>query len=299
MMTPGLTPIRGRFAPSPSGPLHFGSLLAALGSYLSAKSQQGQWLVRIEDIDTPRTVPGAADDILRTLERFGLYWDDAVVWQSQRLDLYQAHFEHFLREQLIYPCQCNRARIASLGGLYDGHCRSHPPQEAGPQAWRLQAQGVASNFVDLVFGEQHITPALAQEDYIIKRRDGLFAYQWVVVLDDIDQRINQVVRGADLLQMTSRQQALFRQFGAVAPQFAHLPLAVTAPGLKLSKQNHATDINRFAPEVSMAAALALLGHPLPAELRQAPVTEQLAFATLNWQLTQVPARPEVLINDFC
>lgn len=298
MMTAALTPIRGRFAPSPSGPLHFGSLLAALGSYLTAKAQQGQWLVRIEDIDTPRTVPGAADQILRTLERFGLHWDGTVVWQSQRLALYQAHFEQFLQQDWIYPCQCSRARIASLGGLYDGHCRQQPVTGHAALAWRLKTHAVAATFTDLVFGQQQIAPALANEDYIIKRRDGLFAYQWVVVLDDIDQQINQVIRGADLLQMTPRQQALFRQFGVTPPQYGHLPLAVTAPGFKLSKQNHATDINRFAAPVSLAAALALLGHPLPAELSRAPVTEQLSYALAHWQLSQVPSQLEVLIDEF-
>ena len=291
--------VRGRFAPSPSGPLHFGSLVAAVGSYLSAKSKHGQWLLRIEDIDSPRTVPGAADSILRTLERFHLHWDGTVVQQSDRLDLYQSYFDKFRLQHLIYPCHCNRARIASLGGIYDGACRQTVfPPDNGPVAWRLKAHQVATEFTDGVFGHQQISSALAAEDYIIKRRDGLFAYQWVVVIDDIEQQISEVVRGADLLQMTPRQQALFRQLQAPVPSFAHLPLAVTAPGFKLSKQNHATDINRFAPEVSMAAALQLLGQPLPDELQKASVAEQLAFALSNWQLAAVPPTPEVLLSGF-
>lgn len=299
MMPVEFSCVRGRFAPSPSGPLHFGSLLAAVGSFLSAKSKQGEWLVRIEDIDSPRTVPGAADGILRTLERFHLYWDGAVVQQSQRLDLYQSYFDNFRQQQLIYPCHCNRARIASLGGIYDGACRTASvATDNGPVAWRLKAHDVACEFTDGVFGLQQISRALAAEDYIIKRRDGLFAYQWVVVIDDLEQQISEVVRGADLLQMTPRQQALFRQLQAPVPAFAHLPLAVTAPGFKLSKQNHATDINRFAPEVSMAAALQLLGQPLPDELQGAPVAEQLAFALSHWQLAAVPSTAEVLLSEF-
>lgn len=297
MMTVEFSCVRGRFAPSPSGPLHFGSLVAALGSYLHAKSQGGQWLVRIEDIDSPRTVPGADSEILRTLEQFGLYWDDSVVWQSQRLDLYQDYFEQF--RQQLYGCQCNRARIAALGGIYDGHCRNLAlTAHAGPLAWRLKSTGVNAEFIDLFRGPQHIPAALALEDYIIKRRDGLFAYQWVVVIDDIEQKISEVIRGADLLQMTPRQQALCRTFGAKVPEYGHLPLAVTAPGHKLSKQNHATDIRRFAPAQSMTAALRFLGQQLPPDAELLPVTELLQFALAHWQAAAVPTQPEIQINSF-
>jgi glutamyl-Q tRNA(Asp) synthetase len=299
MMTAEFSCVRGRFAPSPSGPLHFGSLIAAVGSYLSAKSQQGQWLLRIEDIDTPRTVPGAADHILRTLEQFGLHWDGPVVWQSQRLALYQHYFDQFADAGLLYPCTCNRARISSLGGLYDGHCRAqNHNQPEGPCAWRLASHQVDCQFRDAVFGVQHITPAQAGEDYIVKRRDGLFAYQWVVVIDDWQQQISEVVRGADLLSMTPRQQALFRQLGAPVPAFAHLPLAVSAPGHKLSKQNHATDISRFAPAVSLSAALRHLGQPLPPDSQQLTVGELLAFALAHWQLAAVPAQTEMITAAF-
>lgn len=297
MMTVDFSCVRGRFAPSPSGPLHFGSLVAALGSYLHAKSQGGQWLVRIEDIDAPRTVPGADSDILHTLEQFGLYWDENVVWQSQRLDLYQHYFEQFSKQ--LYGCQCNRARIATLGGIYDSHCRDKGLTNAdAPLAWRLKSAGVNTEFTDVFRGLQQIPAALAGEDYIIKRRDGLFAYQWVVVIDDVEQRISEVIRGADLLQMTPRQQALCRTFGAPVPVYGHLPLAVTAPGHKLSKQNHATDIRRFAPAQSMTAALRFLGQPLPADAELLPVTELLQFALQHWQAAAVPQRPEIQINSF-
>ncbi len=297
MMTAEFSCVRGRFAPSPSGPLHFGSLVAALGSYLHAKSQGGQWLVRIEDIDAPRTVPGADSEILRTLEQFGLYWDERVVWQSQRLDLYQDYFEQF--RQQLYGCQCNRARIAALGGIYDGHCSGLGlAADAGPLAWRLKSAGVNTEFTDLFRGPQQIPTALAGEDYIIKRRDGLFAYQWVVVIDDIEQSISEVIRGADLLQMTPRQQALCRTFGAPVPVYGHLPLAVTAPGHKLSKQNHATDIRCFAPAHSLTAALRFLGQQLPVDAELLPVTELLQFALQHWQAAAVPGQPEIQINSF-
>ena len=165
----------------------------------------------------------------------------------------------------------------------------------GPLAWRLQAVDVATEFTDLFAGAQQIPSALAAEDYIIKRRDGLFAYQWVVVIDDIEQRISEVIRGADLLQMTPRQQALCRAFGAPVPAYGHLPLAVTAPGQKLSKQNHARPLQDWPLTQSMAAALTVLGHPPPAELAGAPVSELLAWALGNWQLSNVPKTLEVLI----
>jgi glutamyl-Q tRNA(Asp) synthetase len=281
--------------------LHFGSLVAAVGSYLQAKSgdANSQWLVRIEDIDTPRTVPGAASEILRTLEQFGLYWDETEVYQSQRLDFYQHHFQQLQANQQIYPCQCSRARISQLGGIYDGFCRQHPLIDpTQPLAWRMKSQQVHNYFDDAVFGRVQIDPATAQEDYIIKRRDGLFAYQLVVVLDDVDQQITEVVRGADLLTMTPRQQALFQLYTPQVPKYAHLPLAVSAPGQKLSKQNHATDIRAWPLAVSLVAALRLLGHPPPAELVQAPCEVLLQWARQHWQLSAVPAVMEVQVDAF-
>lgn len=287
----------GRFAPSPSGPLHFGSLIAATGSYLQAKSQQGKWLVRMEDIDTPRMVKGADSDILRTLERFALNWDGDICYQSQRIARYQQLLEQLVQQQRVYGCQCARKRIMQLGGLYDGHCRSLGLNRP-PLAWRLKASGVSSQFTDLIFGQQTIAPQLAAEDYIIKRRDGVFAYQFVVVVDDIDQNITEVIRGADLLQMTPRQQALCQLLNAPVPRYGHLPLAVTEPGFKLSKQNHAAAISQWPESDVMASVLAFLGHPLPAELLKAPVTEQLCWATANWDLKQVPQQNEIILTEF-
>lgn len=300
-MTVAVSRTRGRFAPSPSGPLHFGSLVAAVGSYLQAKSgaATNQWLVRIEDIDTPRTIAGAASDILRTLEQFGLYWDETEVYQSQRLDFYQHHFQQLRADNQIYPCQCTRARIAELGGVYDGFCRQNTQINLdSPMAWRIKSQEVPRYFDDGVFGRVHIDAATAQEDYIIKRRDGLFAYQLVVVLDDVDQQITEVVRGADLLTMTPRQQTLFQRFRSQAPTYAHLPLAVSAPGQKLSKQNHATDIRAWPLPVSLAAALRLLGHPPPADIAAGSCEDILQWARQHWQLSAVPKVMEVQVDAF-
>ena len=284
----------GRFAPSPSGPLHFGSLIAAVGSYLQARSQHGQWLVRMEDIDTPRMVVGSDSDILRTLEQFGLQWDGAVLYQSQRLERYQQIIEHLKQQQLVYGCQCSRKQISDDGGIYNGRC-APLNLSSGPLAWRLKSHTVECQFTDLIFGQQHIPSELAQEDYIIKRRDGLFAYQLVVVVDDIDQGITEVIRGADLLDMTTRQQALCGLLGQTAPDYGHLPLAVTAPGQKLSKQNHATDISGQPLSQSLQQALDLLGHSVPAELQGAPIHTLLSWALANWQLSKVPKTWEVQI----
>lgn len=288
---------RGRFAPSPSGPLHFGSLIAAVGSYLQAKSQQGQWLVRMEDIDSPRMQAGAADGILRTLERYQLLWDGDVWVQSHRLERYQQVLELLKQQQLTYACNCNRSRIQSLPQGYDGFCRDKHLAE-GSLAWRLKAPTTATVFTDQLAGEVHVPIALAAEDYILKRRDGLFAYQLVVVIDDLDQGITEVVRGADLIDLTTRQQALFQLLGAAAPDYLHLPLAVIEPGFKLSKQNHAPAVENWPVSETLTAVLRFLGHPPPAELIGAEAAELLAWASTEWQIRQIPRQNEQKAADF-
>lgn len=287
----------GRFAPSPSGPLHFGSLIAAVGSYLQAKSQHGRWLVRMEDIDTPRMQPGMDSAILRTLEQFGLLWDGVVLYQSQRLARYRDMFSQLQQQQLIYACQCSRKQITAMGGTYDNRCGALQ-LTADNLAWRLRSNNVNTTFTDLVFGAQQISTPLAQEDYIIKRRDGLFAYQLVVVVDDIDQGVTEVIRGADLLPMTPRQQALCHQLGAPVPRYGHLPLAVLQPGFKLSKQNHAAAISQWPEAEVIYKVLCFLGHPPPLELKHAAVAEQLSWATACWQLAKVPRQMEISSTEF-
>jgi len=251
-VTAQVSDYRGRFAPSPSGPLHFGSLVAAVGSYLDAKVNQGKWLVRIEDIDTTRVVKGAATDILNTLDAYCLNWDENVVYQTQRLTIYQDAVNSLSKQHLIYACQCSRKQIKALGGIYQGQCKHSQLSEQG-HALRLTQCHATVTYNDLIQGRIDVDPALAHEDYIIKRSDGLFAYQLVVVIDDIEQGINRIVRGADLLEPTARQISLFKQLNNPIPEFAHLPLAVANPGFNLSKQNYAPAICKQNPKPTLIA----------------------------------------------
>lgn len=283
-------PYIGRFAPSPSGPLHFGSLLAAVGSYLRARSQQGQWLVRMEDIDPPREVAGAADTILRQLEAYGLHWDNKVRYQSEQSARYDQLLVQLQQQGNAYCCDCTRKRIKSVGGIYDGHCLDRGLTDG---AIRLRNHPKVSHFTDLLLGEIDTDPLFAGEDFILKRRDGLYAYQLAVVADDHDQGITEVVRGNDLLEPTVRQLSLYQTFGWQAPEFLHLPLAINPDGNKLSKQNHAPALSTKAISHTMATALACLGHPLPTQLQPAPVLEQLHYAVAQFQLAKVPAARQI------
>ncbi|WP_029591173.1 tRNA glutamyl-Q(34) synthetase GluQRS [Franconibacter pulveris] len=285
-------PYIGRFAPSPSGELHFGSLIAALGSYLQARSQQGRWLVRIEDIDPPREVPGAAGTILRQLEHYGLHWDGEVLYQSARHEAYREALA-FLREQgLSYYCTCPRSRIQQIGGIYDGHCRNlhHGPENA---ATRLVQQHPVLAFDDRLRGHIVANEALAREDFIIHRRDGLFAYNLAVVVDDHFQGVTEIVRGADLIEPTVRQISLYRQFGWPVPDYVHLPLALNAQGNKLSKQNHAPALSHDDPRPVLLAALSFLNQPVTQAMRELSLAALLNEAVRNWALSRVPAAAAV------
>ncbi|BDF93271.1 MULTISPECIES: tRNA glutamyl-Q(34) synthetase GluQRS [Pseudoalteromonas] len=287
---------RGRFAPSPSGPLHFGSLVAAVGSYLDAKSNQGTWLVRIEDIDTTRVAQGAAKDILTTLEAYGLHWDEEVVYQTQRHDLYAHTIEQLNKQQLIYACHCSRKQIKALGGIYQGHCR-HLNHSQRHSALRLIQQHPISQYHDLIQGAVTINQELAREDYLIKRSDGLFAYQLVVVADDIDQGITHIVRGADLLEPTARQLSLFKQLNHTAPHYAHLPLAVAQPGFKLSKQNYAPAIAKDNPKPALFNAFEFLGLTPQAELIELSIEKMLCWAITHYSLQSVPKVAEIQVSQ--
>ncbi|PNF12238.1 tRNA glutamyl-Q(34) synthetase GluQRS [Enterobacter cancerogenus] len=277
----------GRFAPSPSGELHFGSLIAALGSYLQARAHQGTWLVRIEDIDPPREVPGAADTILHQLEHYGLHWDGDVLWQSTRHDAYRERLAWLHEQGLSYNCTCTRARIQSVGGVYDGHCRTlnNGPENA---AVRLRQRDPVTRFNDLLSGEIQADARLAQEDFIIHRRDGLFAYNLAVVVDDHFQGVTEIVRGADLVEPTVRHISLYRQFGWAVPDYIHLPLAVTASGLKLSKQNHAPALPGSDPRPVLIDALRFLNQTVIDGWQDLHTEELLKMAIANWSLEAVP-----------
>ncbi|WP_074012421.1 tRNA glutamyl-Q(34) synthetase GluQRS [Candidatus Sodalis sp. SoCistrobi] len=287
---PASVPYIGRFAPSPSGALHFGSLVAALGSYLQARACRGPWRVRIEDIDPPREVPGAADTLLRQLRHYGLHWDGPVMYQSQRHEAYLAALATLHRRGLSYYCDCTRSRIQSLGGLYDGHCRDRHLSAAGA-AIRLRQTAPVFHFHDKLRGRIDASPALAQEDFIIRRRDGLFAYNLAVVVDDAAIGVTEVVRGADLIAPTVRQLALYRQLGYKEPDYIHLPLALSSSGLKLSKQNHAPALPMGDPRPLLAQALGLLNQPLAPQWRAMRPEYMLNWAVDHWRLDAVPATP--------
>ncbi|WP_300180530.1 tRNA glutamyl-Q(34) synthetase GluQRS [uncultured Aliivibrio sp.] len=282
----------GRFAPSPSGPLHFGSLVAALGSYLQAKSQQGQWLVRIEDLDPPREIEGASDLIIQTLENYGFEWDSKIVYQSQRHDIYQSQIDQWITQSNAYFCQCTRKQIKQDGGFYLGRCKhkQHPEKDVSV---RLVMQHPVESFFDIKHGTIYIPSQLAQEDFIIKRRDGLFAYNLAVVLDDIDQGVTEVVRGADLIEPTGRQISLYRQLGKKEVSYLHLPLAVDDSGNKLSKQNYAPAIDNANPRPTLLEALRFLGFSLPKDIENATLNEIFQWAIKNWQLKQLPIGLEI------
>ncbi|MDF7681667.1 tRNA glutamyl-Q(34) synthetase GluQRS [Enterobacteriaceae bacterium ESL0689] len=276
----------GRFAPSPSGELHFGSLISALGSYLQARAHHGIWRVRIEDIDPPREVAGAASTILHQLEHYGLHWDGEVLWQSQRHDAYRERLAWLQQQGLCYRCDCSRARIQAIGGIYDGHCRDLPPLNR-PGAWRLRQTQPVDHFYDQLRGTQRVSESQAAEDFIIHRRDGLFAYNLAVVTDDHFQGITEVMRGADLISATVRQIALYHHFGWQAPAYLHLPLARDEQGNKLSKQNHAPALATGDPRPDLVRALAFLNQTIVAEWQALTVEQLLASAVANWSVEKI------------
>lgn len=286
---------RGRFAPSPSGPLHFGSLVAAVGSYLDAKHHHGTWLVRMEDLDTPRCVPGAADDILRTLEAFGLRSDEPVIYQSQRALAYEEALKKLQTIDVIYPCSCTRKEIADSalhgidGQIYPGTCRNGIPSGREGRTWRVRTDDREIAFNDALQGRvtQHLESEIG--DFVVKRADGLFAYQLAVVVDDAFQGITHIVRGADLLASTPRQAYLQQLLGLSTPAYMHLPVAVNTQGEKLSKQTLALPVGKDKPADKLLDVLAFLRQEPPAELQLNTPETILEWAMANWQ-------PDRLIN---
>ncbi len=294
----GSCPVRGRFAPSPTGPLHFGSLIAALASFLEVRRRDGEWLLRIEDVDTPRSAPGAADAIMRALDRHGLHWDGSVWYQSQRRDGYQAALEQLLRAGLAYPCTCTRQELATHpirardgSPIYPGHCRHGIRQPGRPATIRLRVGDAPLAFQDALRGpyEQRLDQEVG--DFVIRRADGLFAYQLAVVVDDAAQGITQVVRGSDLLDSTPRQIHLQNLLGLPTPLYTHLPVAVDRHGHKLGKQTGAAPLDLDKPGLALMAALHFLGQNPPPDLSGAPPPAILAWARACWRLERVPAIP--------
>jgi glutamyl-Q tRNA(Asp) synthetase len=274
--------------------LHFGSLVAAVGSYADARAAGGEWLVRMEDVDVPRTVPGAADSILRTLERFGFAWAGPVVYQSRRDKHYLAAFERLRLDGRIYPCACTRREIAdsSLGSdgarRYPGTCRQGVAGGREARAWRLQVEPKEICFDDALQGRICQDVAAEAGDFIVRRADGLYAYQLAVVVDDAEQGVTHVVRGADLVESTPRQLLLQRSLGLASPEYLHLPAAIDANREKLSKQTRARSIEAARPQDALLAALGFLGQAPPAELRDADLDSLWRWAIEHWSRASLP-----------
>ncbi len=281
---------RGRFAPSPSGPLHFGSLVAALGSFLSVRARGGEWLLRIDDVDPPRKVPGAVDGILRTLEDFQLFWDGPVLYQSRRFEAYAAALAQLAAAGHSYPCGCTRREISatSPNHRYPGTCRNGLPAGRQARALRVYCDQQDLCFDDNLQGRQCQRLGHDTGDFIVKRADGLYAYHLATALDDAFQQVTEVVRGADLLDATFPQLYLQQLLGLPRPTYLHLPVAVTAAGKKLSKQTHARPIDHSPPGEALGRALTFLGHPPPETLHGAAPGELLDWAIAHWRPTCLP-----------
>ena len=287
------TPTRGRFAPSPTGPLHFGSLVAAVASFLDARSRGGEWFVRIEDLDPPRELAGAADAILRMLDACALHWDGTVLYQSTRKQHYAAALERLQRAGLLYACACTRREVADStvhgieGPVYPGTCRAGLPPAREPRAWRVRTTAAAVEFADELQGPQRQSIEREVGDFIVRRADGFCAYQLAVVVDDAEQCMTRIVRGADLLNSTARQIYLQRVLGLDTPAYLHVPVAVTATGEKLSKQTSARPI--AAAGATLVAVLDFLGQRPPASLQRADAAEIVRWAAAHWDQAAIPA----------
>ena len=290
---------RGRFAPSPTGPLHFGSLVAAMGSYLQAKHQNGEWLLRIDDIDPPREQKGAADDILRTLEGFGFEWDEDVQYQSNRLERYQEAVTDLLDQHFAYPCSCSRKGILKKTGqtkgemIYPGFCRNGPLEklaESSARSIRLRCNDELIQFNDAIQGQQSFDLEKMSGDFILQRRDGYFSYHLASGIDDAEQQITEVVRGADLLACTPSQIHVQHMLSLPSPHYCHLPIAVNNEGQKLSKQTHAKSLDIKNSTDLLYKTLKFLGQMPPIELMKANQEEIWNWAKKHWQLDLVPTK---------
>ena len=288
---------RGRFAPSPTGPLHFGSLIAAVASYCDARAAGGEWLVRIEDVDLPRARPGAERAILAALERYGFTWDGPVLRQSERAELYRAALEELCVHQDVYPCVCTRREQETAprgaGGehVYAGTCRdgiSADRVARTAQAWRLRVGQTRIDWRDRLQGPQNQDLAADVGDFVVRRADGLFAYQLAVVVDDDAQGVTDVVRGADLITSTARQILLQRRLGRPTPSYLHVPIAIDRSGAKLSKQTHASPLPA-TPLPALIAAYRFLDHPMPSgSASPATTAEFWQWAIAAWKPSRLP-----------
>jgi len=289
---------KGRFAPSPTGELHFGSLLAAISSYLEAKKHNGQWIIRMEDLDQPRTVVGSADSILQTLDTFGFEWDGEVVFQSQRSALYEEYLQELISEHLIYRCDCSRNKLKESKSfpVYDGFCRNKNNEIPAPYALRCKTPNTRLSFTDQIQGNHSVDLNQQCGDFIVRRRDQLFAYQLAVICDDSEQAITDIVRGADLLTATPIQIYLQQQLQLAEPVYSHIPVAMHQQGRKLSKSHQDLAIFKHTPTAIMTQALSFLGQSPPGDLAKTDINGFWHWAINNWDLNKIPTTNEKI---FC
>jgi glutamyl-Q tRNA(Asp) synthetase len=303
-MSNGSKPYIGRFAPSPTGPLHFGSLIAAVGSYLEARANRGLWLLRIDDLDPPREQSGAAADIMKTLEDFGFDWDGEVIYQSRRHTAYAAAIDKLSAEGHTYPCTCSRKRIADagltgpLGPIYPGICRSPQNRRQGaPVAIRLRVNGETIGFNDTIQEPCFRNLETDIGDIILRRRDGLYSYHLAASIDDAEQQITHIVRGADLLDATLPQIYLQTILGLDTPEYAHLPVAINPAGEKLSKQTFAKPLDPAQAGQQLRQALIFLGQNVPEDSDNESTRDLWTWAKQHWSLAKVPPTANIQIAE--
>lgn len=286
-------PYRGRFAPSPTGPLHFGSLLAAMASYADARAARGSWLLRMDDLDPPREQAGAAAGILTTLRAYGFAWDEPLMYQSQRQAAYAAALKDLRSRDLVFPCACTRAQLQTgeMGApgelIYPGTCRNGLPPGRVGRAWRVRVGNACIAFVDALQGPVHQDLAREVGDFVVRRADDLFAYHLAVVVDDGAQGIDTVVRGADLLGSTPRQIYLQQALRLPTPVYLHIPVATDRGGEKLSKQTLAPALDDRDPLPNLLAAWNFLGQVAPP--RELSFADFWPWAFAHWERTRLPA----------
>ena len=292
---------RGRFAPSPTGPLHFGSLLAAISSYAQARQQQGKWLVRIEDVDLPRCDSNSTSLILKALEAYGMHWDEDIIYQSQRNQYYQAALDILNAQNDTYGCACTRKEINKTiidnSHIYPGTCRNGLPAGKSARSIRMRTDNKKISFSDKIQNpiSQHLLDEVG--DFIIKRSDNLFAYQLAVVVDDAEQNITEVVRGSDMLDSTPRQIYLQQHLNYATPDYMHIPLAAHSDGHKLSKQTMAPAIALDNPCPTLIKALNFLGQQVPDELRDTNIQTIWEWVIENWSAKNIPAALSLPYNE--